>query len=88
MSYLPLGFARHGTAMDECMTYSIGFRSLRRYDLVSHYIDSAFNIDTDERYADPDLKLQQHADQISADTLVKVKYLMRSILDNDEDMEQ
>lgn len=86
--YLPPCFAHHGIAMEECMTYSIGFRSLSQYNLVSHYIDTTCNMDSDKRYADPDLKLQQHAGQISPDNLTKVKKLMRSILDNNDDLEQ
>ena len=38
MLYLPPGVAHHGVALEECLTYSIGFRAPSEYDLVAGFL--------------------------------------------------
>ena len=58
MLYLPPGVAHEGTALEPCLTYSIGFRAPRRTSSRSAFL--AFLEDRLEpggpRYADPDLR--------------------------------
>jgi len=58
MLYLPPGVAHEGTALDACLTYSIGFRAPSSRELASAFL--AFLEDRRDpgaaRYADPDLR--------------------------------
>lgn len=38
MLYLPPGYAHNGVAEDECMTYSIGFRSASYQELITQFL--------------------------------------------------
>lgn len=87
MLYLPPGVAHHGVALDESMTYSIGFRAPAESDLITSFIDYL----VDERlsvshYRDPDLKLQQHSGEISAVALQRVREIITNMPVTDEDI--
>ena len=57
MLYLPPDIAHEGTAIDECMTYSIGFRAPLYQELAEAFLDHLRDaIDIPGRYADPDLR--------------------------------
>jgi ribosomal protein L16 Arg81 hydroxylase len=57
MLYLPPHYAHEGVAMDECMTYSIGFRAPSYQELGEAFLESMIDsIDLPGRYSDPDLK--------------------------------
>jgi 50S ribosomal protein L16 3-hydroxylase len=79
MLYLPPGIAHYGVAMENCMTYSIGFRAPAHADIITAFIDSAASeLGEDKRYNDPDLSLQQHPGEISHESLLKVREIIRS----------
>ena len=66
--YVPPGIAHEGTAVgDDCMTYSIGFRAPSRAELVegwtAHQADA---MPEEDRYADPDLTVQDRPGEITA----------------------
>lgn len=69
--YIPPGISHNGIAIgDDCMTYSIGFRAPSRSDLISNFCDAIIDdIHDDDRYADPNLTLQQNAGEISTDAI-------------------
>lgn len=58
MLYLPPGIAHEGTALEPCLTYSIGFRAPSAHELAVAFL--AFLEDRlapgERRYADPDLR--------------------------------
>lgn len=61
MLYLPPRYAHDGVALDECFTYSIGFRAPGPQEWVAEFLlDHAERLRLDGRYADPDLQLQRH----------------------------
>lgn len=66
MLYLPPKYAHEGTAMDECMTYSIGFRAPSYQELGQGFLETLIDtIDLPGRYADPDLKPLRNRAEIS-----------------------
>lgn len=81
--YLPPGFAHAGTALSDCMTYSIGFRAPPVTELLSGYVEALIErMDPTELYADPDLTLQLEPGQISQSAIDRVEhYLKRLVLD-------
>jgi 50S ribosomal protein L16 3-hydroxylase len=69
--YVPPRIAHNGVAVgDDCMTYSIGFRAPSRAELIADYADDLVaEMDDDDRYGDPGLKLQSNPGEISAAAL-------------------
>ena len=80
MLYLPPHWAHNGIAEDDCMTYSIGFRTPSYQELGEQFL--VFLQDRlclDGMYADPDLKLQRHPSEISADMLKQVQAVIQRV---------
>jgi 50S ribosomal protein L16 3-hydroxylase len=80
MLYLPPGVAHHGIALEECMTYSIGFRAPSSHELVSHYVDDLLVSKSDQRYSDPNLSLAEHGGEIGKEDLGRIRSLFQSTL--------
>jgi len=81
--YIPPGVAHYGIAVDDCITYSIGFRAPSHADLLgefSHYLTDSLK--EDQRYADPDLSLQTNPGEISTAALAKVQQILRDSLND------
>ncbi|MBK4733042.1 cupin domain-containing protein [Noviherbaspirillum pedocola] len=56
MLYLPPHYAHEGTAIGECMTYSIGFRAPSHQEIAEAFLQfMADSVELPGRYADPDL---------------------------------
>jgi len=73
MLYLPPQYAHEGVAVDECMTYSIGFRAPSYQELGEAFLESLIdNIDLPGRYADPDLKPSKYHAEIGNAMLSRV----------------
>ena len=67
MLYLPPAHAHDGVAVDECMTYSIGFRAPSHQELVEAFLDRLRdNLRVAGRYADPGLRATGHPARIDA----------------------
>jgi 50S ribosomal protein L16 3-hydroxylase len=80
MLYLPPHLAHWGIAVGECMTYSIGFRAPFAEELAGEFLNylqekREFN----GRYADPDLKLQDHPAEVSADMVNRVASMLSGL---------
>jgi len=73
MLYLPPHMAHDGTAIGECMTYSVGFRAPTYQELAEAFLQfMADSIDLSGRYADPDLEPSKHPAEISRAMLAQV----------------
>jgi 50S ribosomal protein L16 3-hydroxylase len=69
--YLPPGVAHEGTAIGECITYSIGFRAPSYQELLEPMLaDFAGRSDLRGRYADPGLEPTRHPGALP-DTMVR-----------------
>ena len=67
MLYLPPQFAHDGIALDECMTYSIGFRTPADQELAEAFLDHLRDtLVLPGRYADPDLAAARAPGRIDA----------------------
>lgn len=87
MLYLPPHWAHNGIAEDDCMTYSIGFRTPSYHELTEQFlIHLQDNICIDGMYADPDLKLQKHPSEVSEDMLKQVAQVIDRIKWNNTDV--
>ena len=67
MLYLPPRVAHFGVALGPCMTYSFGCRAPGAIEMVSAVFEKALEeLDSDDRYQDPDLKLSDGAGQVGS----------------------
>ena len=80
--YVPPGIAHEGTAVgDDCMTYSVGFRSPSRGELVAGWCDDLVErLGDDDRYADPDLSAQPNPGEIAPEAMARMHALVTEAL--------
>lgn len=84
--YVPPRVAHNGVAVgDDCMTYSIGFRAPARSELIAHYCDDVLGrLEDEDRYADPDMQVQDNPGEISPDAVARLHAMVtRTISDRD-----
>ncbi len=87
MLYLPPHCAHNGIAEDDCMTYSIGFRTPAYQELAEQFLVYLQDrICVDGMYADPDLKTQKHPSEISAAMLRQVEQAIKQVRWDREDI--
>lgn len=87
MLYLPPQCAHNGIAEDDCMTYSIGFRTPWYQELAEQFLVYLQDrIEIKGTYADPDLKLQKHPSEIGNDMLKQVADTIRKVKWDEEDV--
>lgn len=76
MLYLPPAVAHHGIALNDCLTFSVGFRAPTRKELLTAYMDNDEGA-ADAFYTDPDLALQEFPGEIKKEHIDAIKNLMR-----------
>ena len=87
MLYLPPQCAHNGIAEDDCMTYSIGFRTPWYQELAEQFLVYLQDrIEIPGTYSDPDLKLQKHPSEIGKPMLRQVAKQIRKVKWDDEDV--
>jgi 50S ribosomal protein L16 3-hydroxylase len=87
MLYLPPHYAHNGIAEDDCMTYSIGFRTPAYQELAEQFLVYLQDrIKVGGMYADPDLKTQKHPSEISAAMLRQVERVIKQVRWDREDI--
>ena len=87
MLYLPPHCAHNGIAEDDCMTYSIGFRTPAYQELAEQFLVYLQDrIKVDGMYADPDMKTQKHPSEISAAMLHQVEQAIKQVRWDREDI--
>ncbi len=87
--YLPPGIAHHGITLDDCMTYSVGFRAPNHEEVINHFCDFvAEQLDPQQRYNDPDLELQTSAANLSDRALSRVQTILHQALSRPEQISE
>lgn len=87
MLYLPPHCAHNGIAEDDCMTYSIGFRTPAYQELAEQFLVYLQDrIRVDGMYADPGLKAQRHPSEIGTDMLLQVCNAINRLQWNERDI--
>ena len=77
MLYLPPGVGHHGVALEDCMTYSIGFRAPTRREVLAALLRPRGE---DARYRDPSLRPARHPGEIPAYALRGLRELAKGAL--------
>jgi len=87
MLYLPPHCAHNGIAEDDCMTYSIGFRTPAYQELAEQFLVYLQDrICVEGMYADPDLRAQRHPSEIGTDMLQQVEQAIQQVRWNKRDI--
>ncbi|GAB4419262.1 MAG: cupin domain-containing protein [Sideroxydans sp.] len=87
MLYLPPQCAHNGIAEDDCMTYSIGFRTPWYQELAEQFLVYLQDrIELPGIYADPDLKVPKHPSEIGPDMLRQIAQALRKVRWDNEDI--
>jgi len=84
MLYLPPAVAHHGIALDDCLTFSIGFRAPIQKELLSSFAEHLDEYTDDVFYSDPDLSLSEASGEIKAEHLEAIRELMISSMSHSE----
>jgi len=87
MLYLPPTYAHDGVAVDECMTYSIGFRAPGHQELAEAFLDHLRDtLDVPGRYADPDLRATRTPGRIDAPMRHRMAQALAAVRWNGDDV--
>jgi len=80
--YVPPGFAHDGVAVgDDCMTYSVGFRAPSRAELLEGWAETRADTLVDaDRYADPELPVQDNPGEITPAALGRLQAMVLEAL--------
>ncbi|HSD29848.1 MAG TPA: cupin domain-containing protein [Vicinamibacteria bacterium] len=82
MLYLPPRLAHHGVALEDCLTYSIGFRAPGTRDLLFGCLERmARRADPGALYEDADLEPQEEPGEIGARALARVRGMLAEAWD-------
>jgi 50S ribosomal protein L16 3-hydroxylase len=78
MLYVPPGVAHYGIALEDCLTYSVGFRAPSHRALVAAFAERLLaSIPDDRLYADPELRPSRSARGIDAQALARMQTIVR-----------
>jgi 50S ribosomal protein L16 3-hydroxylase len=89
MLYLPPNVAHHGVALEECMTFSIGFLAPTHTEILNDYVQHVTaQMDKDVRYTDPDLSLSESSGEITPQALKKIQHVIRNMAMDDHSITQ
>lgn len=89
MLYLPPNYAHYGVAIDDCMTYSIGFRAPSHQELAVQFFGYLQeHIQLDGIYQDPDLIVTKNPAQISNQMIKRVNQIIKTIRFDNADISQ
>ena len=76
MLYLPPGVGHHGVALEDCLTYSIGFRAPSGRELLGAVLrEGLARADGSKLYRDPGLRPARHAGELTASSLRDLRRL-------------
>ncbi|PHS25774.1 MAG: cupin [Methylophaga sp.] len=80
--YLPPYFAHHGVALNECMTFSFGFRAPSSADMLDAITNNVIEHGLGSyRYRDLGLQVSQASSEIDAEALKRLKQLLHDAID-------
>lgn len=79
MLYLPANVAHYGVGLEDCMTFSIGFRAPSHAELLTAYIDDHIcELNETLRYQDPLLPSNSNCGEISSDAINNIQKILLS----------
>ncbi|MEF1290334.1 ribosomal protein uL16 3-hydroxylase [Vibrio sp. M260118] len=87
--YIPPGFPHEGDTLEPSMSYSIGYRSPKEQELLSHFADYVLANDKgDVHLHNPSMNIQQHHGEILASDKHLLTEMLKATLNSDKDVER
>ena len=78
--YLPPHYAHNGVALEECMTYSVGFRAPATQEMATQFlVYMQDKINLSGQYKDPDLTCQAHPGEIKEEMVMQIAGMIEQI---------
>jgi len=85
MLYLPPHFAHHGVALNDCMTFSFGFRAPTQVEMLDAVVNNLLEQQLGKsEYSDPDLLLNKQSSEIDAQSVERLKRMLHQAIDDAE----
>jgi len=82
MLYLPPHIAHHGVALDDCMTFSFGFRAPKKIEVLDAVVNTLLEKGKGQGlYTDPDLVLATHKAEIDRQSVEHLKQLLHEMIE-------
>jgi len=79
--YIPPGVTHYGVAMNNCLSFSIGFRAPTHSEMLTSFVDFiSQDLAPDKTYKDHKLKVQTDANQITENALDNVREIFKEYL--------
>ena len=79
--YIPPGVSHYGVAMDECLSFSIGFRAASHAEMLQDFVEYiSRDLPAAAIFRDPGLTVQPHANEITAATINTVREILKDYL--------
>jgi len=79
--YIPPGVSHYGVATDECLSFSIGFRAPTHAEMLQDFVEHiSCGLPAEATFRNPNLVVQQHANEITAATIDTVRDVLRDYL--------
>jgi 50S ribosomal protein L16 3-hydroxylase len=79
--YIPPGVSHYGVAMDECLSFSIGFRAATHAEMLQDFVEYiSRGLPAEATFRSPNLVVQQHANEITAAILDTVREILKDYL--------
>lgn len=89
MLYLPPNVAHYGVALNDCMTFSIGFRAPRYAELLSAWTDDQMvQLAAQLHYQDPELQPQTHNGEVDSLARQRIRSIIRQQFVSDEEIDR
>lgn len=85
--YLPPGTAHWGVAMDDCMTWSVGFRSPTLAEMLGDLATELLARNDDRHYRDPPLRPAMADDTIDPAFVSRLQHMLQGVVDDRELLE-
>lgn len=86
MLYLPPHYAHHGVAMNDCMTFSVGFRAPKQLELLDMFMHLLVEQEKGQQhYADSDFLLREQASELTSADKQRFIQLMHQLIDDNSD---
>ena len=85
MLYLPPHYGHHGVAMEDCMTFSIGFRAPKQTEALDAVINELLEQGlATQHYRDADLQAIEHEHEIDQQAVLRLKKLLHDTIEQAE----
>ncbi len=87
MLYLPPNIAHYGVALNDCMTFSIGFQAPRQIEILDSLVNTCLEKGLDGRYyADRDLALAEQGSELTPQAIQRTKDLLHDLIEQSDDL--